>query len=121
MYTRHNEVPVFETRHVWVEAGLFNQAQLVLKRFPEGLRFTIPGLKTLEWILQRDAWIIVDKALNDVPVAAWLDFETLHRDNLHLPVNCQLRLFHAHAGLVLKRAQQVMLENLVEILKPTSR
>ncbi len=121
MYTRHHEVPVFETRSVQIEANLFNQAKLVLKSFPQGLRFAIPGLKTLEWILQSDEWIIVDSALNDVPVAAWLDFETQHRDNLHLPINCHLRLFHAHAGLVLKRAQQVMLEKLAEILKSTHR
>ncbi|HCD04000.1 MULTISPECIES: hypothetical protein [Gammaproteobacteria] len=121
MYTRHLEIPVFETRHVWVEAVLFNQAQRVSKRFPDGLRFAIPELKTLELIVQRDAWIIVDKALNDVPVAAWLEFETRHRDNLHLPVNCHLRLFHVHAGLVLKRAQQGMLENLSAILKSTSK
>jgi len=109
MYTRHNEVPVFETRHAWVEASLFNQVTLRLKHFPKGMRFAIPGLKTLEMILQADAWIIVDKAFNDVPVAAWMDFETQHRDNLHLPVGCHVRLFHANAAIVLAKAQAAIL------------
>ena len=105
MYSRHNEIPVFETRHVTVEAALFNQVTLRLKRFPKGIRLAIPGLKTLEVILQPDAWIVVDKAFNDVPVAAWVDFETAHRDNLHLPIGCHIRLFHANAAIVLDKAQ----------------
>lgn len=119
-YTRHNEFPIFEVRNGWVEAALFNQAQLVLKRNLEDVRFAIPGLKTLELIVQRDAWIIVDNALNDVPIAAWLEFEVQHRTNLHLPVSCHIHLFHANAGLVLRRTEVVMLEKLSEILKATS-
>lgn len=109
MYSRHNELPVLETRHVSVEAALFNQVTLRLKRFPEGIRLAIPGLKTLEVILQPDAWIVVDNAFNDVPVAAWVGFETAHRDNLHLPVGCHVRLFHANAAIVLAKAQAAIL------------
>ncbi|MGM0595036.1 MAG: hypothetical protein ACQETD_10910 [Pseudomonadota bacterium] len=108
MYTRHDEVPVFEYRDGVLDALYFNHVQVALNRRGESLRLTLPRLKTLDLILQRDAWIIVDRALNDVPVAAWANFDTGHRDALHTPVRCQIRLYHASAGILLKRVLEAM-------------
>ena len=108
MYTRHDEVPVYEYRDGVIDAIYYNHVQLALKRLGESLRMSIPRLKTLDLILQRDAWVIVDRAFNDVPVAAWTNFDTERRDALHSPVHCQIRLYHTNGGIILKRVLEAM-------------
>lgn len=108
MYTRHDEVPVFEYRDAVIDALHYNTVQIAIKRLGDELRLTIPKLKTLDLILQRDAWIVVDRALNDVPIAAWTNFDIERRDALHKPVHCQLRLYHANAGVIFKRVLEAM-------------
>lgn len=108
MYTRHDEVPVYAYRDGVLDALYYNHVQVALNRLGGSLRMSIPGLKTLDLILQRDAWIIVDRAFNDVPIAAWTNFDTHRRSALHAPVHCQIRLFHAHAGAILKRVLEAM-------------
>ena len=116
MYTRHDEVPVFEYRSCQMDAAIYNHVQLALKRIGEALRLSIPGLKTLELILQDDAWIVVDRAFNDVPIVAWADFDTHARCALHEPVPCRIRLFHANGGMVLKRVLEAMDAQLLDWL-----
>lgn len=118
MYTRYREVPVFQYCDSELGATHFNHVQIAFKRLGEGIRLTIPGLKHLDLILQKDAWIIVDRVLNDVPVVAWTDFETHHRTNLHEPIRCRLRFYHAHASLILERTLEAMELLLGEKLSP---
>jgi hypothetical protein len=108
MYKRLGEIPVFETRDSELDAIHFNHVQVALKRLGEEIRLQIPRLKHLDLILQKDAWILVDRVLNDVPVAAWTEFEVSHRDNLHQPVNCKLRLYHNLAHMVLEHTIEAM-------------
>ncbi|NCF10315.1 MAG: hypothetical protein GWP66_06505 [Gammaproteobacteria bacterium] len=74
-YTRHEEVPVFEHRPGGLDANRFNRVCLALKRAGGALRFELPTLRHLDLILQEDAWIVVDRDLNDVPLVAWTAFE----------------------------------------------
>lgn len=108
MYNRHDEVPVFEYRDGVIEATHYNTVQTAFKRLGDEIRLEIPKLKTLDLILQRDAWIVVDHAFNDVPVVAWTNFDVERRDALHTPIHCQLRLFHANGGIILKRVLEAM-------------
>ncbi|MGD8592507.1 MAG: hypothetical protein PVF82_06715 [Gammaproteobacteria bacterium] len=108
MYTRLKDIPVFEFRDTQVNAGHFNHVQVALKKLGDSIRFPIPKLKHLDLILEKEAWIIVDRVLNDVPIAAWTDFQTEHRDNLHQPIQCRLRLYHANADLILERTLEAM-------------
>ena len=108
MYTRHDEVPVFEYRDGMINAVHYNTVQTAFKRLGEEIRLAIPKLKTLDLILQRDAWVVVDRALNDVPIAAWTNFDTERRDALHTPIHCQLRLYHANGGIITKRVLEAM-------------
>ncbi|MET0047767.1 MAG: hypothetical protein ABW066_08285 [Sedimenticola sp.] len=108
MYTRHDEMPVFEYRDGQLDANHYNHVQVALNRLGELLYLELPSLRTLALILQRDAWIIVDRALNEVPVAAWTEFETEQRSDLHTPVPCRIRLFHAHAEKILERVIEAM-------------
>ena len=107
-YTRHNEVLILDKRPDNVDAHYFNVAQTALKRIGEQIRFKIPTLNHLDLILQEDAWIVVDRVLNDMPVVAWTDFQTEGRDNLHEAVPCEIRLYHFAARMVLNTTLDAM-------------
>ena len=107
-YTRHLEVPVYEYRATSVDAQHYNHVHVALNHLGEGVRLELPRLKTLDLILQRDAWIVVDRAFNDLPVVAWADFETRGRNALHQPIPCRVRLFHATGGIIMKRTLEAM-------------
>lgn len=108
MYRRLDEVPVYETRNGELPAYFYNDVQVALKRLDQDIRFPIPKLIHLDLILQADAWIIVDRVLNDVPVVAWSDFQTGQRSSLHEPIPCRIRLYHAHGELVMNRTLEAM-------------
>ncbi|MCG6975971.1 MAG: hypothetical protein LJE56_06100 [Acidiferrobacterales bacterium] len=108
MYHRHEEVPVYEYRDGEIKALYFNHVQVALKRLGSEIHLPLPRLKTLELILQKDAWIIVDRAFHDIPIAAWTEFKTEQRDDLHKPVKCRIRLYHASADLILDRVLEAM-------------
>lgn len=115
-YTRHNEVPVLNTRAGKVEAHYFNHVQTALKRHGPQIRLRIPGLKHLELILQRDAWIVVDLALHEFPILCWTRFESFHRDNLHEPVKCEVRYFHYASSMIYNRTLDGMEQMLEDML-----
>jgi len=123
MYTRHDEVPELTSRDGKVDALYYNHVQTALKRLSDHhtganeIRLTIPKLKHLDLVLQKDAWIIVDRVLNDFPIAAWTNFQAGHRDSLHEPILCEIRLFHYAASMILKRTLEAMEILLGEALK----
>lgn len=107
-YNRHNEIPRLETREGVVKAIHYNHVQTGLQRLHIKLRYRLPKLKHLDLILQKDAWIVVDRVLNDMPILAWTNFQTEHRESLHEPVNCEIRLFHYAADMILDRTLDAM-------------
>jgi hypothetical protein len=108
MYDRLDDIPVFARRPSKVSATHYNHVKLALKRLGEEIRLVIPRLKHLDLILQEDAWIIVDRVLNDVPIAAWTEFQTEHRENLHKDIDCMIKLYHMNADLILDRTLEAM-------------
>lgn len=121
MYSRLDKVPVYEYRDGEIPANYYNHVQVALKRLGEELRFPIPKLKHLDLMLQKDAWIIVDRVLNDVPVVAWTDFQTDHRTTLHEPIKCRIRLYHAHGAIIMQRtleAMELILGEMLDELEP---
>lgn len=107
-YTRHNEVPRLETRTGHVKSLHFNHVQTGLHRLHEKLRYQLPGLKYLDLILQKDAWIIVDSVLHDMPIVAWTNFKVEHRDSIHEPIECEIRLFHYAAHMIIDSSLEAM-------------
>ena len=116
-YTRHNEIQFLDSHQDIIEAKFFNVAVTALKRSKEPIRFRIPGLSHLDLLIQPDAWIIVDRVLNDMPIVAWSGFNTAGRDNLHNPVSCEVRLYHFGARVVLNKTLNAMQEILGRTLK----
>lgn len=113
MYNRHNEVPLLDTWPGQVDAHYFNHVQRALKHLGNEIRLDLPGLKHLDLILQKNAWIIVDRVLNDYPIAAWCEFQADHRDNLHQAIGCTLRSYHYGARMVLNRTLEAMEKQLI--------
>jgi hypothetical protein len=117
LYTRHNEVPQLSSRAGKMNALYYNHVQTALKQLGNQIRLKIPKLKHLDLIIQKDAWIIVDNVLNDVPIVAWTSFETKGRDTLHEPIKCEIRFFHYAATMILNRTLEAMELMLGELLQ----
>jgi hypothetical protein len=116
-YTRHNEVLFLDSHRGTIDAKYFNIAQTALKRSRDPIRFKIPSLNHLDLLIQADAWIIVDRVLNDMPIVAWTGFNTQGRDNLHEPLACEVRLYHFAARMVMNTTFKAMQEILGQTLK----
>ena len=117
IYTRHNEVQMFDSYADTINAQYFNVAQTALKRSNEPIRFKIPTLNHLDLLVQQNAWIIVDRVLHDMPIVAWTDFKLDDRDNLHEPITCQVRLYHFAARMVLNTTLNAMQDILGHLIK----
>ena len=116
-YTRHNEVPILNSRPGKMDALYYNHVQTALKKLGPQIRLRIPTLKHLELIIQRDAWIVVDLALSEFPVLCWTNFQTAHRDNLHEPVKCEVRYFHYASSMIYNKTLEGMELMLGELLE----
>jgi len=109
MFSRHDEIqPMTVRRGRTVDAKYYNHVQTALKKLGPELRFRLPKMKHLDLIVQKNAWIVVDRVLNDIPVVAWTDFEVEHRSNLHEPIACEVRSWHFAASMVMNRALEAM-------------
>jgi hypothetical protein len=117
MRSRLDDLPVFETRQVHIPAEEYNLVQIALNRLGNPLRIELPRLRTLDLLLEKDAWIVVDRSLNDIPVVAWIDFIVAHRENLHEPVACERRTYHTHALIIVDKVIEAMHQILGERLK----
>ena len=102
-----DDIPVYESTQITVNAEHFNLVQIALKRLGSPIRLELPKLRTLDLLLDEETWIIVDRSLNEIPVMAWLDFETKNR-GLHEPIKCKLNIYHAHATIIQPRVIEAM-------------
>lgn len=110
--SRLNEIPTLKSLPGTVEAARFNRVRLALTRLENPLRIALPGLRSMDFILENQVWAIVDRNHNDIPVVAWTDFE--HRATLHQPIHCVVRVYHLHADAITEQALQ-KLDNILTI------
>ena len=108
MRSRLDDLPAFDIRDSQLRAQDFNLVHIALKRLGMPLRIELPRLRTLDFVFEKDAWIIVDRSLNDIPIVAWLDFQESHRSTLHEPILCQRRTYHTHATIIIDKAFEAM-------------
>ena len=105
MYVRHEEIPALSSWPTTVPAARFNRVRRALARAGGAeLRVDLPGLRSLDLILQPGAWVVADHAINDMPVAAWTGFAPDPDRVSDTPVACALTYFHGYAALVTGRA-----------------
>lgn len=108
MKSRLEDLPTFETRQAAAKAIHYNLVHVALKRLGTPLRFVLPKLQNLDLHLEKEAWIVVDKSMSDIPIMAWVDFDTSGRANLHKDIPCTLKIYHSHAGLLIKTVMEAM-------------
>lgn len=101
LQSRLHSLPIYERSSGEVEAAHFNRVRLALLRLEGALRCPLAHLRGLDMVLTQEFWACVDRTLNDVPVIAWLNFETNGRDSLVSPLRCEVRRYHAHADRLL--------------------
>jgi len=88
-----------------IEASCYNHVRLALNRISDPCRIDLDEHLGLSVILNKDFWLCIDSVHHNQPIMAWLDFDTRkHNLALHLPVHCQLRLYHMQAGLIMGSA-----------------
>lgn len=112
MSRRLDDIPIYELIESSIAAADYNLVQIALNRLGgrlgDPIEIPLTGLRRLELILDRDAWIVVDHDMNDIPILAWTDFQVEGRDALHESVPCQLKTYHMHASVILERVTEFM-------------
>ncbi|EDZ65482.1 hypothetical protein NOC27_2162 [Nitrosococcus oceani AFC27] len=99
-----------------IEATHFNRVRLALRRLGRPLRVELPAHRGLEVVLDNQMWLCVDGLHKDLPILAWRSFDTAERYGLHEPVDCELCLYHSHAGLIMGSALEQLSEALAQRL-----
>lgn len=101
-------LPVYQRLSGNMSAEHYNTVQLALKRVSPTIRLEIPKLRTLDLLLNKEAWIVVDRSLNDFPIIAWTDFDTHQRDTLNQPIPCEILMYHQHAPIIIEKVMEAM-------------
>ncbi len=96
-----DEFRASHTLHKVILAEDYNRVRLALRRIGNPLQIELTSMKCLDVILTNQYWLCVDTCMDDGPIMAWTDFEPTEHSAIHTPVNCMLRLYHMHAGLVM--------------------
>jgi len=114
MSWRLDDIPVYELTKTSVTGANFNVVQLAFHRLGEPLYLPLTGLRSLELVLEREAWVVVDRGQNDIPVLAWTDFQREGRSALHAPVPCYLKTYHIHATVILAQVTKFLEQELAK-------
>ena len=96
--TRIDKLLVYASRPCLMEAELFNLWRRACLHLTMPMRIPLTGLKQMLLIVEEDAWVVVDEVQYDLPILAWVDFDSQHRDNLHKQVPCTLNYYHFMAS-----------------------
>lgn len=95
----------------------FNAVRLGILRLGSPLTFNLNQIKGLRSILDDHAWVFVDRYVDDMPLLAWTNFES--RSALNTTIECELRLYHFKADLLVDRALELVHEAIDERLQMT--
>lgn len=101
-------LPVYQHISGTMSAEHYNSVQLALKRIAHTIRLEIPKLRTLDLILEKEAWIVVDRSINDFPIIAWTNFDVSNRNNLNQPIACDILMYHQHAPIIVEKVMEAM-------------
>ncbi len=104
------------TLHKTVEAEDYNRVRLALSRLSTPLELELTSMRCLEMLVTDKFWLCTDSCVGDQPIMAWTAFETSGRSALDAPVPCELRLYHAHAGMVMGEVLENMEKELQQRL-----
>ncbi len=87
-----------------LDAAQYNRVRVGILRLGTPLYLSLAEFPGLTCALDSRVWIVFDEIGAGLPILAWLNFQRAQSNVLHMPVSCELRLYHAHAGLIMGRA-----------------
>lgn len=99
-----------------IAAEDYNRVRLALSRISNPLQLELSSMRCLEMLLTDQYWLCFDSCVGNVPILGWTEFKVSDRSALNAPVDCELRLFHMHAGLVMGRVIESLGQELQERL-----
>lgn len=115
---RPQELARYEALRVYpkrIPAECWNAVRLALRRHGRPLSIELRGMRAVSCELDEAAWVVWGPPhYGAAPLMAWTAFARPHAA-LHLPVSCELRLYHLHAGLLMGPALEAV-EQTVRIL-----
>ena len=97
-----------------IPAADFNRIRLGVLHERQPWHLRLEGFRAMRIILDEHAWVCADEVQNGRPVLAWTAFKTLERAALNTPVECELRLYHIHAGLLMGSILEALAEAIEE-------
>jgi len=114
-----DNLPCYSRYRAKIEAPVYNRIKLAQIRGGKGklhtLRFQLKELRHLDLIIDDETWICVDRDQNDIPIIAWLNFQTQHRQELHKPIDCEVYSYHAYADMIEQRVLNYTMRYLEQI------
>lgn len=114
-----DEFPALRIMHKRLDAGVYNQIRIGLLREQLPWRVQLAPIRCLVCILDERAWVCVDDCHHDQPIMAWTNFKIAQRKSLDAPIECELHLFHMHAGLVMGSALDALAQAVADHARRT--
>lgn len=99
-----------------VEAACYNRGQLAIIRLGTPVRVALHKHRGLEVILNKTIWLCVDSNADDQPIMAWREFQVQERNDLYLPIACELWLYHSCSGLIMGSALEDLHQGLEKLI-----
>lgn len=115
-----DEYPPLRVMSKSIAADDFNRIRLGLLRMPLPWRIPLKEFRCLHCVLDETAWVCIDECYNNLPVLAWTKFKIARRAALDTPIECELHLFHMHAGLLMGAALEALATAVTEHCRPGS-
>jgi hypothetical protein len=109
-----DDYPVMRIMRRQMQASDYNRVRVALARHPLPWNIPLEGLRCLHCILDESAWVCVDASQGDLPILAWTKFNVRQRTALDAPVECELRAYHMHAGLIMGQVLEELCHAVVE-------
>lgn len=97
-----------------IAAEDYNGIRLGLLRRRLPWHLPMPQFRCLSCQLDDTSWACIDECHNGLPILAWRNFNTARRHALNEDVECELHLYHMHAGLVMGRILEALVESVIE-------
>ena len=96
-----DDIKTLHSLHKVIPAEDYNRVRLALKRIHNPLQFELISMRCLEVFLNDKYWLCFDCCVDGQPIMAWTNFEVSDRSAINAPVECELRLYHHKASLVM--------------------
>ena len=87
-----------------IEGAVYNRIRIGILRLGTPVHFPLENHKGLTCAMDRHVWFVYEDLQGTKPVMAWLGFRRSDECSLSVPVTCELRAYHLHAGLIMGSA-----------------